>query len=79
MLSIILGIVALVAGGWGLWIWWPFFVKALQASVPALFVLGGLITICFGISSVRDEAARKRETSKSEEKEEPKAEKEEKE
>lgn len=67
MLTLILGIVGLVVG---LWMWtlsimghqlFVLFVKGLLAVIPVLLVLGGIVAIIAGISSLREKAADKKE------------------
>ena len=63
MVTFILGVVALLAG---LWMWtkelmghqlFGLFLKALLAAIPVMFVLGGIVAIIAGISSLKEKAA----------------------
>lgn len=67
MASIIGGIVALGLGIWGLVSWWWDFVLVLRGAVPFVIVLGGIVAITAGISSMRDRRAAKKEEEKQEE------------
>jgi len=65
MLTFIGGIVALLVG---VWLWtlpglFALFVKALLAVIPIGLVLGGIVAIIAGISSIKEKAAEKKETS----------------
>jgi len=55
------GIVALMIGLQGLIGWWSEFVDILQGTIPFLLLVGGSIATYAGISSLKDEAARKKE------------------
>jgi len=70
--ALIGGIVAVILGIWGLAAWWPYFVKALMASVPFLLLVGGVIAVAAGISDIKDKMEEKKE--KKEEKPEAKSE-----
>ncbi|MCK5594692.1 hypothetical protein KAI19_00770 [bacterium] len=72
MWSLIGGIIAVVVGAMGLIKWFSLFVKGLEATIPAILVLGGIAAVAAGISSIKDDIAAKKE--KEEEKEEPAAE-----
>ena len=52
--AVILGIIAIFLGIIGLIWWWPFFLRALAATLPALFIIGGAIALAIGISEIRD-------------------------
>jgi len=69
MLTFILGIVALVVGVW-LWLvpgWGLFglFIKALLAVIPIGLILGGIVAMVAGVSSIKEKAAEKKEASAS--------------
>ena len=55
------GTVAIVLGIIGLVLWWSFFVMALKATLPALFIFGGAIALFIGISEIRDSLKSKEE------------------
>jgi cell division protein FtsB len=57
MWAFIGGIIALVLGIVGLFIWWGYFVKALMASLPIMFILGGLLATYLGIEEIKDRKA----------------------
>ena len=48
------GIIAIFLGIIGLIWWWSFFLKALAATLPALFIFGGAVALFIGISEIRD-------------------------
>ncbi len=80
MWALIGGVVAVVLGIVGLVNWWSLFVKGLQAAVPILLVLGGIVAVSSGVSDMKDKLAEKKEKVKEEKekkeapKEEPKVE-----
>jgi len=53
-LSVILGVVAMAFGIWGIVMTWPLLWKAILATVPAMCVLGGLLAVIIGIGEIRD-------------------------
>ncbi len=53
-LSVIVGSAVLAVGVWGIVVTWPLLWKAVQATVPAMCVLGGLLAIFVGVSEIRD-------------------------
>ena len=55
------GIIASLLGLAGLIGWWQEFVAILQGAIPPLLLVGGLIAIYAGITSVKDEIATRRE------------------
>ena len=61
MWTILGGIVAIILGVLGFINWWPLFLKALAALVPFILFVGGMIAVIIGISSVKENAERKRE------------------
>ncbi len=75
------GSIAIFLGVIGLIYWWAFFLKALAATLPVLFVFGGAIALFIGISELRDSLKSKDDTDfsdfKAEEKSEEKSEAEE--
>lgn len=54
MLSVILGLVFMILGLWGLLSWWADFVVVFKGSVPVLIFMGGLLAVIAGITSIRD-------------------------
>ena len=55
------GIVAIILGVLGLIKWWLLFLKALAALVPFILVVGGVLAVIVGISSVKERIEEKRE------------------
>lgn len=55
MVALIVGIIVTIVGIVGIVFWFEHFVKVLQGSVPAMFVMGGLLAIVAGITTIRDE------------------------
>ena len=50
------GVVALVLGIIGLIVWFPYFVKALMAGVPAMLILGGALAAYLGFEEIKDKS-----------------------
>lgn len=73
------GIIAIFLGIIGLIWWWPFFLRALAATLPALFIFGGAIALFIGISEIRDSLKSKEDIDTSDFKTESKVEEETKE
>ncbi|MBW1780862.1 MAG: hypothetical protein JRL30_09005 [Deltaproteobacteria bacterium] len=48
------GLVALVLGIIGIIFWFGYFIKALQAGVPAMLILGGALAIYLGFEELKD-------------------------
>lgn len=48
------GLVALVLGIIGIILWFGYFIKALQAGVPAMLILGGALAVYLGIEELKD-------------------------
>ena len=57
MVALIVGIILLGLGIWGLAAWIREFWWVLKGSVPFIFILCGLAAIAVGLSSVKDKAA----------------------
>lgn len=55
------GIVAIILGALGLINWWLLFLKALAALVPFILVVGGVLAVIVGISSIKEKMEEKRE------------------
>jgi hypothetical protein len=68
------GIIAIFLGIVGLIWWWSFFLKALAATLPAIFIFGGAIALFIGISEIRDSLKSKEEIDTSDFKTESKVE-----
>ena len=54
MLAVIVGLIFVALGLWGIAAWWPYFVIVLKGSVPPMIIVGGLLAIIAGITSLRD-------------------------
>jgi hypothetical protein len=48
------GLVALILGIIGIIVWFGYFIKALQAGVPAMLILGGALAIYLGFEELKD-------------------------
>jgi uncharacterized membrane protein YqjE len=57
MMALAGGLIALVLGIIGLFVWWGYFLKALMAGLPAMFILGGALATYLGIEEIRDKRA----------------------
>lgn len=60
MMALAGGVVALVLGIIGIFIWWPYFIKALMAGVPVMLILGGALAAYLGIEEIKDKKAAER-------------------
>ncbi|MBW2057326.1 MAG: hypothetical protein JRH07_01950 [Deltaproteobacteria bacterium] len=69
VLGIIIGVVLVVLGLWGIVTWWGLFIKALMASVPALFIVVGAVLVVFFVSEIRSSMREKAEVEAGAEKE----------
>jgi len=54
------GISAIILGVLGLIKWWLLFIKALAALVPFILVVGGVLAVIVGISSIKEKTEEKR-------------------
>jgi hypothetical protein len=74
VVSLIAGIVSVILGfitlGW--WKWWKELIIVLKGTIPILLVLGGLIAIYGGYTSIQDRIEAKKEEEKEEKKEKKK-------
>ena len=61
ILSVILGMIAVFLGVWGLVAWWSAFVQILKGCVPALLILIGGIAVFLGIVELKDSLGLSRE------------------
>ena len=57
MTALLGGLAALILGIIGIFVWWPLFVKALAAGVPAVLILGGALATYLGIEEIKDKKA----------------------
>jgi len=56
-MSVILGLASIAFGVWGIAVTWPWLWNAIKATVPAMFVLGGLLAVIIGLGEIRDSFA----------------------
>ena len=56
--TVVLGLAAVACGTWVILATWPLFWRAIQAMVPALVVLGGLVAVLVGLGEIRDSLGR---------------------
>ena len=61
-LTVLLGLVAIVCGMWGIVSTWPLFWTAITAILPPLCVLGGLLAILVGLGEIRESLTSKAQT-----------------
>jgi cell division protein FtsB len=57
MTAFIGGIIAIILGVIGLYKWGKYFIYALQASLPILFILGGALATYLGMEEIKDKKA----------------------
>ena len=48
------GLVALVLGIIGIIVWFGYFIKALQAGIPVMLILGGALAVYLGFEEIKD-------------------------
>lgn len=65
-LSVLGGLAAAIIGLMLLAKWWVCFIRGLQAVVPAILILVGLVALFAGISEMKDSCACKKEEPKKE-------------
>ena len=56
MLAVLLGLVFIVAGGYGVFIWRAEFIVFLKGALPLMFFVGGFISVIAGITSISESA-----------------------
>ncbi len=61
MKDLIVGLILVVLGAWGIIVWWDDFGEFLRGCVPLLLVLAGLAAIGAGLKSTTSEAEGKDE------------------
>ncbi len=61
VLGIVVGVVLVVLGLWGLVTWWSLFLRALMAAVPALMIVVGVVLVVFFVSEIRSSIREKAE------------------
>ena len=54
------GIVAIILGVLGLIKWWLLFLKVLAALIPFILLIGGVLAVIVGISSIKEKTEEKR-------------------
>ena len=52
MLAVILGLVFVIAGGFGVFVWRADFINVLKGLLPFLFFMGGIISVIAGVTSI---------------------------
>lgn len=55
MLALLIGLVFVVCGLWGLFVWWCDFVAVARGLFPILFAVGGLIAVIAGATSMSEQ------------------------
>jgi len=68
VLGIVVGVVLVVLGAWGLVTWWSLFVRGLMAAVPVLAIVVGVVLVVFFVSEIRSSFQEKAEMETTEEK-----------
>ena len=54
MLAVILGIVFIVAGGFGVFVWKNDFFLVIRGLVPFMLVIGGFISVVAGVTNITE-------------------------
>jgi hypothetical protein len=54
MLAVIVGLVFVALGLWGVIAWWTSFLVILKGLVPVMLACGGLLAVIAGVTSIRD-------------------------
>ena len=62
--ALIGGIIGVILGLWGIIHWFPLFVKGLEAAIPFLVLIIGVIAIAAGVSDIKDRCEENREKAK---------------
>ena len=57
-MTVLLGLAAMAAGAWAMLATWPLFWRALQATVPVLVLVAGLMAVLVGVAEIRDSLKR---------------------
>ena len=55
-LGVVIGVVLVVLGLWGIVTWWGLFVRGLMAAVPPLMIVVGVVLVVFFVSEIRSSA-----------------------
>lgn len=53
MIAIVLGLVSVILGSWGVYFWFENFIALLKGLLPFSFICGGIIAIVAGTSSLK--------------------------
>jgi uncharacterized membrane protein len=61
VLGVVVGVVLVVLGVWGIVTWWSLFVRGLMAAVPALMIVVGVVLLVFFFSEIRSSFREKAE------------------
>lgn len=59
MLAVLLGLVFVIAGGYGVYIWRGELLTVLQGALPLLFCVGGMFAVVAGVTSLAESAQSK--------------------
>jgi len=54
MLAILVGILFIVVGCFGVLVWTPDFIVVVRGFMPFMIAIGGVISVIAGISSIKD-------------------------
>lgn len=66
-ITVLGGLICIILGIWGIWVWKWNFIVLLKGSVPPILALGGLAAFFAGISEIKDAAKAKKEEAKNKE------------
>jgi len=61
MTNIIVGLLAVAFGLWGMTVWWWSVAELLRGLLPVILILVGLVALAAGVSAVRTEKEKKDE------------------
>ena len=61
MTNIIVGLLAIAFGLWGMTVWWWSVAELLRGLVPVILILIGVVALAAGVSAVRNEKEKKDE------------------
>lgn len=53
MISIIFGLLSIVLGGIGIWMWWAQFMQFAMGFLPMSLIMAGIVALVMGISGLR--------------------------
>jgi len=54
MLAVIVGLIFVILGIWGVIAWWPLFLIVIKGFIPVMIACGGLLSVIAGATSIRD-------------------------